>query len=267
MGGGVAMQYVVDHPTQVASLTLINPISPYGIGGTKDTVGTPCWSDHAGSGGGRVHPEFVERLKNGDRTANNPRSPRNVMNNFYFKPPFRVSAKREEVLLSSVLSTRIGDGFYPGDWTESENYPNVAPGTKGLRNAISPKYCDLSALADIDPKPPVLWIRGSADRIMSDTSPLDDGRIGRLGLKPGWAKSAWPGEEVYPPQPIISQTYAVLDAYWAESGLRPEVFREVVLDCGHSPHVENPGLSGAPSSTTSSISCTKPNPYRFSETL
>src|SRR5687767_15572159 len=61
-GGGVAMQYALDHPRQVASLVLVAPMSPYGFGGTKDAEGTPCWSDYAGSGGGTANPEFVKRL-------------------------------------------------------------------------------------------------------------------------------------------------------------------------------------------------------------
>src|ERR671928_551173 len=36
LGGGVAMQYAIDHPEEVASLTLCCPIPPYGMGGTKD---------------------------------------------------------------------------------------------------------------------------------------------------------------------------------------------------------------------------------------
>src|SRR5215212_6358851 len=102
-GGSVAMQYTMDHPSMVASLVLVDPMSPYGFGGTKDNGGTPCWPDFAGSGGGTANPEFVSRLAANDRTEGDPNSPKNVMNNFYFKPPFR--AAREEVFLSSVLST------------------------------------------------------------------------------------------------------------------------------------------------------------------
>src|SRR3712207_8259451 len=92
------------------------------------------------------------------------------MNAFYFKPPFRAPKDREEAYVSSMLSTRVGDDGYPGDTTSSENWPNVAPGTGGMNNAISPKYCDLSAFARIEQGPDVLWIRGSDDPIVSHTS-------------------------------------------------------------------------------------------------
>ena len=111
------------------------------------------------------------------------------MNNFYFKPPFR--AAREEVLLSSVLSTQTGEDNYPGDMTVSENWPGVAPGERGMNNAISPKYCNLEDFALMEPGPPVLWVRGEDDAIVSDTSLLDFGFLGQLDAVPGW-----PGAEV-----------------------------------------------------------------------
>ncbi len=232
VGGMVAMRYTMDHPDTVASLTLVNPMSPYGFGGTRDAFGTPCWPDYAGSGGGTTNPEFVRRLKEGDRSEEDPSSPRNVMNTFYFKPIFRAPKEREEVFLSSMLSTKVAEENYPGDTALSRNWPNVAPGRRGMNNAISPKYCNLSGFARIGPKPPVLWIRGADDVLVSDTSLLDFGYLGRLGVVPGW-----PGEEVYPPQPMVSQIRGVLEAYARNGGSYRE---EVVEDCGHSPHVEKP---------------------------
>src|SRR5918998_4209751 len=231
-GGMVALRYTMDHPNTVASLTLLNPMSPYGFGGTKDAFGTPCWPDYAGSGGGTTNPEFVRRLKEGDRSERNLSSPRNVMNAFYFKPTFRASKEREEIYLSSMLSTKVAEENYPGDTALSRNWPNVAPGTRGMNNAISPKYCNLGGFAGIGPKPPVLWIRGAEDAIVSDTSLLDFGHLGQLG-----AVSGWPGEEVYPPQPMVSQIRAVIKAYGQNGGSYRE---EVIEDCGHSPQIEKP---------------------------
>lgn len=131
-----------------------------------------------------------------------------------------------------MLSTRVGDDNYPGDLTPSPNWPGVAPGTRGVLNSFSPKYFDASGLAGITPQPPVLWVRGADDQVISDTSLFDFGVLGQLEAVPGW-----PGPEVYPPQPMLAQTRAVLDAYQARGGRQEEA---VIPDCGHTPFVEQP---------------------------
>jgi pimeloyl-ACP methyl ester carboxylesterase len=236
MGAGVAMQYTMDHPATVRSLTLMSPLSPYGFGGTKDTAGTLTYADAAGSGGGTVNPDFLQRLKDGDRSSDSPTSPRNTMNAFYFKPPFHAAPEREEAFVTSMLSTRTGEGFYPGDLTMSENWPTVAPGAHGINNAMAPTYCNLSKFATTA-GPPVLWVRGVDDQIVSDTSFFDFGFLGQLGAVPGW-----PGAEVFPPQPMVGQMRAVLDQYQANGG---EYWEKVIPDCGHSPHIEKPEEFGA----------------------
>jgi hypothetical protein len=206
------------------------------MGGTKDVTGTPCWPDYAGSGGGLVNLEFVrfleQGLKDDPQNPENPSSPRNVMNGTYFKPPFRLSQEREEILLSEILRTKVGDYNYPGDKTSSPNWPKVAPGRWGIVNAFSPKYCDLSAFAKIETRPDVLWVRGADDRTVSDTSAADFGYLGKIGMVPDW-----PGEDVYPPQPMVSQIRAMLDEYAAGGGSYRE---EVFAGCGHTPPIEKP---------------------------
>lgn len=230
LGAAVIMQFAIDYPQLVASLTLICPVSPYGFGGSKDANGTPCYDDYAGSGGGVVNPEFIRRISEQDRTADDPNSPRNVINTFYYKAPFR--AAREEAFLSSLLTEKIGSDRYPGDFTPSTNWPNVAPGQWGPINATSPKYYNTSNIVNINPKPPILWLRGDSDLIVSDLSFFDFGSLGKLGYVPGW-----PGEEIYPPQPMLAQTRAVLEQYAANGGQYQEV---IIPDAGHAPHIEQP---------------------------
>ena len=231
LGGNIVMQYAIDHPGLLRSLTLQSVGSPFGYGGTKDSLGTADWPDFAGSGGGTANPDFVQRIANGDR-SDDQNSPRVVMNTFYFKPPFRALADREEIYVSAILSTKVTPGNYPGDMVPSPNWPNIAPGTRGVNNALSPKYLNQANFATIPTKPPVLWIHGADDQIVSDTSLLEFGYLGQLGFVPGW-----PGIEVFPPQPMKAQVRVMLDNYRANGG----EYREVVLpDCGHSPHIEKP---------------------------
>jgi pimeloyl-ACP methyl ester carboxylesterase len=230
LGGSVIWQLLIDRPDRFHSVTTVCPGSPYGFGGTKDMNGTPHWPDFAGSGGGIVNPAFAKGIADGDRNDEHPpASPRVVLNSFYWKPPFK--AAREEDLLSSLLSEHIGEQEYPGDFVPSENWPNVAPGVWGPANALSPKYAgDVSRLYSINPKPPILWVRGSHDQIISDQSLFDLGTLGALGAVPGW-----PGAEVYPSQPMVSQIRTVLDKYKAAGGQYEEVVME---DTAHTPFIE-----------------------------
>ncbi len=232
MGGGVVMQYAIDHPDNVASLTLIDPMSPFGFGGTKDVAGALCWPDGAGSGGGTANADYVQRLANHDRSEESPNSPRTVMNSFYFKPPFRVAPAREDVFVDEMLRMVVGDDNYPGDTQTSPNWPGVRPGTRGVNNALAAGLCNLSAFASVSPRPDVLWVRGADDQIVSDMSFLDFGTLGQLGYVPGW-----PGADVYPSQPMVAQMRAVLDQYQAAGGHYDEV---VISESGHSPHIEQP---------------------------
>lgn len=229
LGGNVVMQYAIDYPGKLRSLTLESPGSPFGFGGSKGVEGSLIWPDGAGSGGGTANPDFVQRLAHGDR-GNEQTSPRTVMNTFYFKPPFRAAPDREEIYVTSMLQMKVAEENYPGDITPSENWPNVAPGKKGVNNALSPVYLNQSEFATINQKPPVLWLRGANDQIVADQSLFDLGFLGQLGAVPGW-----PGVEVYPAQPMVSQVRLVLDKYQSNGGQYSEV---ILADCGHSPHIE-----------------------------
>lgn len=234
LGGGIVMQYAIDHSIDLASLILINPVSPFGFGGTKDIYGTPNYDNFAGSGGGTANPEFVQLLKNGDRSEDSQKSPRNVMNQLYFKPPFRVAGEREDIFVTAMLSMRIGENFYPGSFSTCEEWPGVMPGETGINNTISPKYLNLSSISDIAKKKPILWIRGENDAIVSDQSFSDFGYLGQLGYVEGW-----PGEDIYLAQPMVSQTRYVLDEYQKQGGTYEEF---IVEDAGHSPHIEKPEI-------------------------
>jgi len=233
MGGAITFSFIAAASDKFLSTTLVNPSSPYGFGGTKDLDGTPCYDDFAGSGGGVVNPDFPKLIAAGDRSTDNPQaSPRVVMNSFYWKPPFK--PEREEDLLTSLLTEKIGEQKYPGDMVASPNWPNVAPGKFGPINALTPKYVGDSVknFINASSKPHVLWVRGDSDMIVSDTSFFDMGNLGKLGFVPGW-----PGDEIYPPQPMVGQVRKVLEKYQSNGGSFEEV---IVADTGHFPYIEKP---------------------------
>src|SRR6266571_5129618 len=160
MGGGVVLQYLVDRPGahRVASLTLVDPVSPFGFGGTRGVDGILCDPRGAGSGAGGANPEFVERLAGKDRTDKSILSPRQVLLAHYVKPPH------------------------------------------------VPEHLDTSLYALA--------------------------YLGSIGAVPGW-----PGEQTWPPQPMVAQTRAVLNGYAVAGGR----YREVVIeDAGHGPHLDQP---------------------------
>lgn len=232
MGCGVAMQLLVDHPDRVRAMLLEAPLSPYGFGGTRDVDGTPTTADFAGTGGGTGNPDFVRRIAEQDRGADGPTSPLSVLRTAYVADPASLG-EDEELLLDTVLSTAIGDDNYPGDSKPSANWPGMAPGDRGVLNTMAPNHFNIAAdLVAVPAKPPITWVRGDQDAIVSDTSFFDLAYLGQLGVVPGW-----PGEQTCPPQPMVSQTRAVLDRYAAAGGAYAEV---VYPNCGHSPHVERP---------------------------
>lgn len=229
MGGSVIWRMLCDQPQRILSAVQVDPGSPYGFGGTKSADGQPCYPDFAGSGGGLANPELIRRLKEGDLSLESQFSPRAVLRTLIVKAPF--IPRREDELVMSMCSMHIGAGQNPGDAVRSTNWPFVAPGVHGAANALSPKYTgDVACLYRIQPKPPILWLRGANDLLVSDQAASDPATVGMMGLLPGW-----PGLEIYPPQPMLAQTRAVLEKYQTSGGS----YREVIIpDAGHAPYLD-----------------------------
>ena len=237
MGGGVLQQFLVDHPRDLASITLMAPISPYGFGGSHGVDGRPCTPDWAGTGGGTAAPDFVRRLAERDARSDEPlSSPREVLMTFFGPGPNRPNVD-EDFLVAELFTTTVGDDHYPGDMTASEHWPNVAPGSRGVLNSMSGKYYDTSAFGDVSDGPPITWLRGTADQVISERSMFDLATLGELGAVPGW-----PGADVMPPQPMETQFRSVLERYAAHGGR----WREVELDgVGHGIPLEVPDVVAA----------------------
>ena len=223
---GAAVSHYATDFGGVASLTYVDPVSPFGFGGVH-ADGTPCFADWSGSGGGTANPDFVARLRDGDTSADSPSSPRNVLNGSYWNPAHREPPQREDLLVEEILLSLVGDAGYPGDASGSPNWPGTAPGTTGILNALSPKYCRWTDLLDLEPKPAVLWTHGRQDIVVADGSAWEMGTLGAAGVVPGW-----PGPEIYPPQPMVTQIRTLLERYAAAGG---KVSVELFDGSGHGP--------------------------------
>jgi hypothetical protein len=162
-----------------------------------------------------------------DTSSDSPFSPRNVLNTSYWAPSHREPAEREDMLVDEVNKSVTGDDGYPGDLTPSPNWPGIAPGTHGILNALSGKYCNWAGIVDIDPKPPILWTHGTADIVVADGSAWEMGTLGKMGAVPGW-----PGDEVFPAQPMVTQIRNVLERYRDAGG---SVQVEMFEGSGHGP--------------------------------
>ena len=233
MGAGVLMQQLLDHPGDLASLVFIAPLSPFGFGGTIDAQGTLAFADAAGSGAGGANPEFIRPLLMKDDTELVPLTSPRMTFRTYFGAGANAANVDEDFLVEELLRIKIGEANYPGTSQPSMNWPMIAPGDRGVNNAMTPKYFNTAAIVDAPAKPPITWLFGSEDQISSNQSMFDFGTLGSLGLMPGW-----PGPAMFPPQPMEDQMRFVLRQY-AERGGQ---VRGVPLDgIGHGIPLEVPG--------------------------
>ncbi|MDI9520196.1 MAG: alpha/beta hydrolase [Bacillota bacterium] len=230
LGGGVVMRYAINHPDKLTHLILLSPMSPYGFGGTR-ADGTPYDEKGWGSPGGFANPAFIEKLKEQDR-GEDPMAARGVLEKSLFANGWPFDKAYQDLFVDELLKIRLGEDYYPGDYVPQAAFPYVLPGTRGISNALAPQYANVSAIAEISPKVPILWIRGDKDTLVSDQSYSDLATLGMLNIIPGY-----PGAEVFPPQPMVAQTRNVLEKY-RENGGRFE--EKVFENCAHASHLEKP---------------------------
>lgn len=236
LGGVVGWELLASYGHRLHSVVQIAPGSPFGFGGTHGAVGTPNFPDFAGSGAGMSNPALVARIREGDRSKRPPlvTSPAWVLQNYVLRN--EIELDEAHPLLEGMFALRPGEDGFPGDVHPSPNWPGYAPGDRGIVNSISPKYLQGMAEAAIEANEyiPLLWLRGSEDGIVSDRSNSDPAVLGAAGLIPGF-----PAEAVVPPQPMLTQTRALLETRTAAAAGSP--FEETVLDgLGHCPYLEAP---------------------------
>lgn len=214
------MQYAIDHPRQVQSLVLQAPLSPFGFGGSYGEAGAPVEPAGLGSGAACTNQALLQAIRTGDRTL-----PGQVIDSVYVAAGYKLPEAQREKYIDSILLCKTGDDMCQGDSIPCAQWPYAKSGAKGVSNTMSVQYCDLSALADVQPQMPILWIRGDKDVMVSDHSVCDVAVLGQMGVLPGY-----PGADQFPPQPMVEQMRYVLERYRAVGGQYEE---QLISGSGH----------------------------------
>ena len=98
MGGGVAMQYAIDHPEKVERLILQAPLAPFGFGGSYGETGIPVQPVGLGSGAACANQALLQAIRAGDRDL-----PGQVIDSVYVAAGYKLPDDRREQFIDSVL--------------------------------------------------------------------------------------------------------------------------------------------------------------------
>lgn len=90
MGGGVAMQYAIDHSERLEAIVLQSPLSPFGFGGTYGVDGKKLEPLGLASGAGCANAQLIAALQTGDRAFIG-----SVIDSIYVTPSFKNRAGAE----------------------------------------------------------------------------------------------------------------------------------------------------------------------------
>ncbi len=95
---------------------------------------------------------------------------RSVLAKSLFAAGWPIEREWQDLFVEELLKIRLGEDYYPGNFTPLAEFPYVLPGDRGISNSLAPQYADASGIVDISPRPPILWIRGDKDALVSDHS-------------------------------------------------------------------------------------------------
>lgn len=163
---------------------------------------------------------MLQAIRTGDRTL-----PGQVIDSVYVAAGYKLPEAQREKYIDSILLCKTGDDMCQGDSIPCAQWPYAKSGGKGVSNTMSVQYCNLSALADVQPQMPILWIRGDKDVMVSDHSVCDVAVLGQMGVLPGY-----PGADQFPSQPMVEQMRYVLERYRAVGGRYEE---QLISGSGH----------------------------------
>ena len=218
MGAGVVLQYLLDAPARVASVALVAPVVAVRLrrhhrhgraSGSTPTAPAPAAARPTPTSSRRSRPATPRPTARPARGRSCAPSTSRRARCRWTRAGGRLRRLDELAPAPASTTTRAT----PPPWRRGRAW---RPGARGVLNTMAPTVFDVSGIVDLPDKPPVLWVRGDADQIVSDTSVFDLAFLGSVGAVPGW-----PGAEVFPPQPMVTQTRSVLDRYAATGGRLP----------------------------------------------
>lgn len=118
-------------------------------------------------------------------------------------------------------------------------WPFKAPGKFGVQNSLAGIYNRNARLINNEKekenngerrKPEILWIWAKNDKIINDNkSAVDAATLGEAGILENY-----PGNEIFPGTPCVSQTRELLEEYKRDGGK----YSEVSMETGHCPFLE-----------------------------
>ena len=217
-------------PVPVASVTLVNPVSPLRL------------RRHGRADGRLVHAGCRGLRRRGSEPRLHRPAPRRRPHRrravvaavgvpqTYVKPPF--TSEHDDLWVESMLTTAIGEDNYPGDATSSENWPGFAPGDRGRAQHDGADHVDVRHRAPrgeaADPVDPRRRRRHRVRHVALRPQHLGDARR-HPGVAGGGCRAAAADDHA--------------DAGRARSlpcARRTATRRSSSRDCGHSPHLECP---------------------------
>ena len=155
-----------------------------------------CDPQGADLGGGSANPEFVERLAGQDQGNASPLSRRGTLLLAHYVKPPHVPEHLLDIFVESVLSTRVGDNYYPGNSRPVAGLAGLCARRPGRaeHHGAHPFPDDQPGRGPAQAAGAVAAWRGRRDGV--GHLAVDLAYLGSLGAVPGW-----PGEQAWPPQP------------------------------------------------------------------
>ena len=228
MGGGVVHAAAARPPGPcVATLTLSRPVSPVRLRRHDRRDGrmlTPTAPERAAAG---ANPDFVARLAGRRHAATTRRRRRGTSTAATYVKHAGDTSRHEDLWVESMLSTKTGRGQLPGRLDAIGKLARLRARAPRRAQHDGARCTSTSPASPTSPtKPPILWIRGTDDAIVSDTSffdlnyPRPARRDPRLAGRGGRAAAADDRADARGARPYADDGRLVRELDWPTAGTR-----------------------------------------------